>query len=280
MHGLKPRSLAQVQGALQAFILGDGGDRARALPLLSEGPGPSRDRRLDIYHHAYRARLQEALGTVYERTWAYLGDEEFATVAARHIEAHPSSSRNLRDYGAEFPRVAREAFPEDPEVAELAMMDWNLHVAFDAPNAGRLDHARLAVLGEEDWAGARLVLHPGASLAVFEWNVLALWRAIDEGKTPPAAQRLARPTAHLFWRGELASRFRSLEAAEYSALCDLAAGASFASICQRIPPEIAGAWLRTWMADELLSDVLVPGTDSGADLSCGREAPGRGRDRR
>ncbi|MBE0623106.1 MAG: putative DNA-binding domain-containing protein [Burkholderiales bacterium] len=250
-------TLRHLQDSLQTYLLGEAEERSRVLPLLEDGRGISRELRLHVYHHAYRARLREALGNVFERTWSYLGDVEFAAASTRHIEAHPSIWRNLRDYGADFPATLRATMPEDPEVAELATMDWNLHIAFDAPNAPLLDPAGLAALSEEDWTSAGFVLHPSVSMAIFEWNALEVWHAIDQKKTPPPARRLPQPMAHLFWRSALASRFRSLADAEYAALRDLAAGAAFAAICERVTPEQAGAWLRAWIADELLSGVVT-----------------------
>lgn len=259
MPGRYPVTLARIQDCLQTYLLGNGEDRGRILPRLRDGYGISRELRLDIYHNAYRARLQEALGSVFERTWTYVGDEEFAAAGARYIEAHPSTWRNLRDYGADFPTTLREAMPEDPEVAELAAMDWNLHLAFDAPNAPLIEHSGLAALSEEDWASTRFVFHPSVSMAVFEWNVLEVWHALDRERTPPVARRLERPMAHLFWRSELASRFRSLDDAEYTALRDLAARTPFAAICERVTPEQAGAWLRSWISEELLSGITGVG---------------------
>ncbi len=255
--------LAHIQERLQAYVLGPVEDSDRVAPLLRDGPGIPRELRLGIYHNAYRARLKEALEYVFERTWAYLGDESFDAACARFIEAHPSTSPNLRDYGAGFPGALREAMHEDPEVAELATMDWNLHVAFDAPDVALLDHAQLSALGEEDWASARFVFHPGMSIAVFEWNTLEIWHALDQERAPPAARRLERPVAHLFWRSRLASRFRSLDEAEFAALRDLVAGTPFAAVCERVPPEQAGAWLRGWIAEELLCGRNVrPPTDA------------------
>ena len=258
-------TLARIQESLQTYLLGAVQARDRMLPLLQDGYGIARELRLQIYHHAYRARLQEALGKVFERTWAYVGDEAFAAACTRFIEAHPSTWRNLRDYGADFPGVLRQIMPEDPEVAELASMDWKLHLAFDAPNVGLLGHSELATLAAEDWALARFEFHPSVSMAVCEWNAFELWHAIDQGKTPPPARKLAHPTALLFWRSELVSRFRSLDAAEQRALSDLAAGATFATICERVTPREAGAWLRTWIAEELLSGVIAGAAPASID---------------
>jgi hypothetical protein len=250
-------TLARLQTDLQAYILASPDDPGRVLAFLHGGSGIGRERRAGIYHGAYRARLREALESVFERTWAYVGDEEFAAATARYIEAHPSTFRNLRDYGADFPASLREAMPADPEVAELATMDWNLHTAFDAPDRPPLDPADLAQLDEDAWARARLVLHPGVSMAVFEWNVLHVWHALDQAATPPPASRLERPAGHLFWRSGLATRFRSLDDAEFHALRDIAAGETFAAVCERASLEQAGAWLRTWIRDELLTGICA-----------------------
>lgn len=250
--------LDALQAHLQSRILDGPDDRGDVLGIAAGGSGLSRERRLAIYRNAYRMRLEEALQSVFERTWAYVGDDEFAAAAARYVEAHPSTSRNLRDYGADFPASLSLAMPADPEVAELATMDWNLHRAFDAPDCTPLVPADLSGLDVDDWAEARLVFHPGVSMAVFAWNVARLWHALDEGVAPPQPTRLERPAGHLFWRGGLASRFRSVDDAEYGALRDLAAGAPFAAICARATPEQAGTWLRTWMQDELLAGVVAP----------------------
>lgn len=250
--------LDALQALLQYRILDSSGVHGDVLAIAAGGGGISRERRLAIYRNAYRMRLEEALQSVFERTWAYAGDDAFAAAAARYVEAHPSTSRNLRDYGAEFPASLSLAMPADPEVAELATMDWNLHRAFDAPDSTPLVPADLSGLDADDWASARLEFHPGVSMAVFEWNAAHLWHALDEGVTPPRPCRLERPAGHLFWRGGLASRFRSVDDAEYGALRDLAAGVTFAAICARTTPEQAGTWLRSWMQDELLVGVVAP----------------------
>ena len=47
---------------------------------------------------AYRARMHEALGEAYERTWTYIGDELFAQMAGAYLDAHPSTVANLRRF--------------------------------------------------------------------------------------------------------------------------------------------------------------------------------------
>jgi hypothetical protein len=260
MSGL---SLAEIQGRLKDYLLAAEDDPVPVLPLLATDYGLPGEKRLGIYHNAYRARLTEALEAVFERTWAYLGDQEFYELSAGYIEASPSAVSNLRDYGSTFPAYLAHHQPDDPEVAELAVMDWNLHIAFDAPDAASLLPAALGELGEEDWAVAGFSFQPGLSLAVFGWNVAEIWHAIDQGEVPPPAVRLGEPTAHVFWRQAQRSHFRSLPAAEFRMLACLHQGAGFAESCEQLSPHFsdlagqAGPWLYRWMADSMLSAIVL-----------------------
>lgn len=265
MSGL---SLAEIQGRLKDYVLAAEDDPVPVLPLLAGDYGLSGEQRLGIYHNAYRARLTEALEAVYERTWAYLGDQEFYQLSAGYIEASPSARPNLRDYGSTFPAYLAGHQPDDPEVAELAVMDWNLHIAFDSPNAPSLSPAALGELGEEDWAVAGFSFQPGLSLAVFGWNVAEVWHAIDQGEVPPPAAPLAEAVAHVFWRQEQRSRFRSLSPVEYRMLASLHQGAGFAESCERLSADFpdlaeqAGPWLYRWVMDGMLSAIVLPDDDS------------------
>lgn len=275
MSDLAPSSLVELQARLQDYVLGDGSDVDGVLSVVAGGatqtgdsaasfdnPGKGK-RRLNIYHGAYRSRLHEVLQSAFEHTWTYLGDEAFDAICARFIEAHSSRSANLRDYGGDFPRFLHQALPAAPEVAELATMDWRLHRAFDAPNADLLTSEQLAHVNEAQWESLGFVFHPSVSLALFEWNVLDIWHALDQGKSSPIAQRLEVPIGHLFWRYVQRGYFRSLGEGEYAALKGLIEGHSFARVCEELAHNYPntgietsiGTWLARWLADELLSAI-------------------------
>ena len=76
--------------------------------------------RLNIYRHAYRARLTEVMQDIFERTWAYLGDESFEQCAHIYIDLHPPDGRTLQGFGAAFPDWLVERFPEDADIADVA----------------------------------------------------------------------------------------------------------------------------------------------------------------
>lgn len=284
MSELAPSALVELQTRLQDYVLGNGSDLEGALFLVrgeatqagdspnnSLGDNPAKGkRRLNIYHNAYRARMHEVLNSAFEHTSTYLGDQAFDAICTRYIEAHPSYSSNLRDYGGDFPHFLSQALPADPEVAELATMEWRLHSAFDAPNADILTNDQLAVIDETQWESLGFVFHPSVSLALFEWSVLDIWHALDQGEPSPSTRRLDAPIGHLFWRRAQRSYFRTLSQDEYTALNGLIEGNGFAHVCEELSlnyPNAAietsiGTWLARWLADELLSAItLAPVSD-------------------
>lgn len=262
MSELIPGPLAKLQALMQQQVLDESAEYAGVLARLNSPPRATpAERGLDVYRHAYRARMREVLGSTFERTWAYLGDVEFDRLCLRYIVANPSTHPNLRNYGHRLAEFLRRELPADPEVAELATMDWNLHAAFDAPDASLLSADRLAVLSEADWAELGFDFHPAVSLAVFEWNVLEVWHALDQERQPPPVCRLEHPRGHLFWRKDLSAQFRSVGGDEFSALQALFDGEGFSRVCEALETahpqavEQTGYWLGRWIADGLLSGV-------------------------
>jgi hypothetical protein len=263
--------LVDLQERLQRYVLGDRTAVDEMLPLLEARRGSiPGERRLGIYHSAYRARLREALGTVFERTWAYLGDGAFDAQCTRQIAASRSTHPNLRDYGKTFPDLLRHTLADDPDVAELATMDWHIHTAFDAPDAAPLAADQMSTLGESEWTQVRFTFHPSVSIVLFDWNVLEVWHALDHGIRPPRARRLEVPLAHLFWRSALQVHFRTLEPAEHLILQRLIDGLRFADACEqaaRDNPDAVrqvGSWLGRWLADELLCGIATGPSYTGA----------------
>jgi hypothetical protein len=218
------------------------------------------DHRLHIYHNAYRVRLLENLKDAFEKTWAYLGDETFASSALAFLEANPPRHRNLRWHGADFPQWLAERFPNDQDIAELATIDWQLRHAFDGPDAAPLPPTALAELSPEQWESVGFAFAPTLSLAPLRYNSVGIWHALDQEQTPPGAETLPEPTWLLIWRKGWQPHFRTIRAVEHAALSQLHAGASFAQVCAALneqfsdqqATQVAAASLGTWLQDELI----------------------------
>ena len=225
-----------------------------------EGGRISVDHRLHIYHNAYRVRLLENLQDAFEKTWAYLGDETFESAALAFIEANSPRHRNLRWHGADFPQWLAGQFPRDPDIAELALIDWQLRHAFDGPNATPLQPADLAGLSAEDWASVGFRFAPTLFIAPLRFNSVSIWHALDQEQAPPVAEPLPEPAWLLIWRKGWQPHFRTIGAIEHAALVQLQDGAAFAEMCAALGEQfsdqeaasVAAESLRTWLQDELI----------------------------
>ena len=252
-----PHRLLDLQQSLQDFLVGQ---PSTIDTQLRRGAGIAVDRRLSIYHHAYRARLHETLADSYGHTRRYLGDDWFEREALAFVETHGSHHFSLRWYGADFADWLSQRWQDDGEIAELAALDWALRSAFDAADAQVLTMADLASLAPEAWADLRLELPPSYARLTQSFNTLALWQALDNDETPPVAQPLAKPVALLIWRRGHSPHFRSLGPLESQALDALASGRTFAETCANLAeaqPDLnaaaeMGMLLRRWVDEELL----------------------------
>lgn len=213
--------------------------------------------RLAVYHHAYRAQLLDCLRDTFERVWAWLGDTGFEAAARRYIESHPPDSWTLSAYGDEFDRTLSGLYPEDREVAELAWLDWSLRRAFDGCDATPV---AVDALSGIDWDHAILRIVPTLRMRSISTNCAAIWTALSEKNTAPAATRLHAPTALRVWRKEFAPHFRAVDSIEQHVLMMACDGATFAAICAAIAdrtdparaPEVAGTLLAGWLQDGLI----------------------------
>ena len=254
--------LTSLQQALQAHLLN--GDATVSGLIRPGGIGVAR--RLAIYHNAYRQRLLAALRDTFGHTLRYMGDTWFDAAAGQHIERHPSTHANLRDYGQGFEHTLAQQHPELGELPELACLDRGLRHAFDGADATPLTLADLAAVSPAQWAHIGFVLHPTFTRQRLHHNTLALWQALDDDRDPPPPLPLAEPGELLIWRRGHQPHFRSVSRWEAMALDALAEGLPFAQCLERVlqandaaaSTEVVGTLLRRWIEEELLVGI-TPG---------------------
>ncbi len=251
-------SLLALQSEFQDCIQGA---ETRFADRLATPPGGNGQRRMRVYHHAYRARLTGLLREIFAKTWAYVGDHAFETAIARYVEFHPSTSHSLDDYGVAFPDLLVRLFPTEADVSELAWLDWAMRRVFDGPDATPFDPAVLAALDADQWNHARFQLHPTLTIRTVTTNVGALWAGLDAG-SPLMPPPLEGPVAIRVWRKGLQPHFRTIETVEATALTSLRKGSTFAALCERLtrsgeaaPVERAAGLLGDWLQDELIVGV-------------------------
>lgn len=259
-------ALLALQSAFACHVLSSKCGSATVEASIACGHGISVQRRLDIYHHAYRARLVDALRDAFGHTATYLGDEWFDADALAFVQSHPSAESSLNNFGAGFAPWLRERYPCERDIAELAALDWALRRAFDGPDAMLLDLAALAAVPPEAWGRIGFAFVPTTTHLVLSHNTLALWHALDQGDAPTQAQALVEPSDVLIWRRGHQPHFRSLAAFESRVFTALRQGLSFAAVCERLAHALpaldvaveAGLLLRRWVDEALLCGVVEP----------------------
>lgn len=257
--------LAETQRRFFAHVTG-AEEEGAALSLPPEWDARMRAG-LEVYRNAYRARLIAALRVSYERVWTWVGDEAFDAAAAHHLILHPPASWTLDDAGRGFDVTLVELFPQDPEVAELAWLEWAMQSAFTAADSDALDAAafgaRTARFDEDDWAALRLGFAPSLVSCPIRTACAQIWHAIAEEGDAPDPVLLDQPAVLVVWREGLTPRFRVLDTEEATALGIMTNGGTLSDVCESLADTLgdeqaaaqAGAMLGRWISDGLVRTV-------------------------
>jgi hypothetical protein len=261
---MKP--LSELQHQFQSVVLNPLPSMSLAWVSASGRAAPALQ--ISVYSHAYRTRLLEVMSKDFSACHQAIGDDDFAALVAAYIEAHPSRYFNIRDFGAHFAEfIARHSVHETwPWLTQLAGFEWTLNSAFDAADAPVLTEQSLAQIEPASWPQLRFTTHPSLQVVHVTWNIAEMWKSL-KSETPDSVQVSPQPTSSwLIWRDNLVTRFRSLLADEAQALACLRAGGDFDAICRALldfhadneVPLRAATLLKTWLAQGLLSDVILP----------------------
>jgi hypothetical protein len=245
--------LAALQQQFCAWLREPDDDRARAMAsALRVGPA------IVVYQNNYRVSLVDALRETHKRCAAWLGDDAFAAAAAHHIDAHPPRDWTIDAYGSTFHATLRDLWPDDPEVAELALIDRAVGDAFVAADAVPIAASALAGV---DWDHAVIHLVPSLRLLSLRSNADALWLALVAEEPAPAVTISDAPGTVMVWRQGFEPVMRRADATETLMVERALAGVSFAQICEELassgdPAEAvtrAGTVLGRWLGEALVA---------------------------
>ena len=259
-------TLAQVQRRVADYILDlpvpSGSELASH--WVRETPGATATQRLGIYHHAYRSRLAEVLADSFAKTQLYMGSDTFDAEATGFAVSQPPATRSLGRYGAGFPAYLATRYPDNPELHELAQLDWDLRSRFDGPDIATLsaESAQAAAGGTAPaWLHWRDPLHPSLTLRRVTTNVTQLWRAMDADASVPEVHQYSVAQSVAVWRKGLQPHFQTLEADESAFLHCLMAGHSIDQAASLLTatavltdPQRLGRWLKGWLSEGVLRD--------------------------
>lgn len=238
-------SLLALQQNFRAWLTSEAGEVAARFGERAR-PG------LGVYLNNYRAQLLACLSASYPILRAWIGDTAFEGAAARHIDNVPPHAWTLDAYGLDFPETLETLYPADPEIAELARLERELAAAFVGRDAAPVVPADLADI---DWDTATIHFVPTFALLPVTTNVAAIWSAISSDEAPPPAARLPEPANLAIWRHGLTPKFRTIPPAEADAMRHVREGGTFAALCDKQGPTMAGSFLGQWLSEGLISRI-------------------------
>lgn len=260
-------SLANLQRALQASVLHGDGTPA-VIDAIVTSPAADATQRLGIYLHAYRARLLEVLGNDHPGLRSMTGSETFERLGNAYIDATPSTQFNVRWYGGALARFLR-GMPDEPShlaFAAMAELEWAMGLAFDAEFQTIVEARAMAAIDAASWPTLGLRLQSSLQRFSLEFNAPEIRLAVDQGKPVPAVQAWHPPQAWIVWRKDSRVRYRRLDEDEAAAIDAIAAGASFAQVCELLcayqPVDAvalrAAGLFRAWIDDQWVAALLQP----------------------
>lgn len=258
-------SLVSIQCDLQRSIL-DGDDTI--LASLAEGAKTRNSTLLQVYRNAYVMRLVDVVRSDHPMLHAYLGDAVFDDMARAYVAAHPSQHPNARWFSQHLARFlqANGPYADHVQIAELAAIECQLNLAFDAACGPRAARDGLSAVALDDWANLLLTPHPSARRLDVVSNAFAIWSALQRDATPPAPQHGIQPRPLLVWRSALTPRIRDMSLMEAQLWDAMAAGASFGRLCEllaeKVGPDVApgnaAGQLAAWLDAGLIATARPP----------------------
>lgn len=215
---------------------------------------------LDVYQNNYRAQLRACLRGAYPITLEWLGWTTFNDAADCHISSCHPTSWTLDAYPFGFDETLKARFPADPEVHELAQLEWALGEAFISRDASPVSHERLVDI---DWDSAVIRFAPSLAIHRFHTNAPEIWSALKQGTPSPSPLLRKEQGALIVWRSAERSQFRTLDVGEAEALQAAGAGSRFGDLCGRFVASdgtegaiaLIGGWLGRWIADGLVTGI-------------------------
>ncbi len=222
--------------------------------------GPAFARGLQAYQANAGALAERALAAAFPTVQQLVGDESFAALARALWQARPPLQGDMARWGAALPGFMADAeqLAEEPYLADVARLDWAVHLAQTAADATAPVQG-LALLGQHDPGALTLRAQPGTGLVSSPHPVLSIWQAHrstapDRFDAVRAAFAAQQGEGALVWRRGWAVEAAALSPAELRFTASLLQGASLGvALAQAGPALDFEAWLiqalqRGWLA--------------------------------
>lgn len=246
-------TLAELQRDFRDWLTQSSPESAQHLDPRA-GPG------MTVYQNNYRAQLVGVLEASYPLLHAWLGSTLFREAAIRHIDSRPPQGWTLDAYGADFEVTLIGMLPDNPDVHELAWIEWSLSESFVAADAPVMSDVALANV---DWNLARLQLTPSLRQRLLTTNAPALWSALQQQTDVPESEMLDAPCGVVTWRQGYTCQLKQIDAVERDALLMLRDDPRFSTLCDALVARLgedagiarAGELLASWIAADIVTAI-------------------------
>lgn len=249
-------NLADLQQAFQSAVL----DLSVTTPdFIINTKTASSNNRFKVYTDAYRLRLVDAMKSDYPALNEYLGEVAFDVLGRAYIDVSPSDQFSVRWFGRHLPNFLETTLPYKGRhfLKELAIFEWALSEAFDAPESNSVDYKCLATIEPTVWPSLQIQFHPSLRRINLHWNAPQVWQASNQKKSLPLCEMNSTIQAWIIWRQNLKVLFRSLNMPQAFALDTFMQGHCFSEVCTGLTQWMdeeqvvinAAGYLNAWLHD-------------------------------
>ena len=245
------KTLAELQSHFFHAVINNSDEMTKEVKQQGE---MTANERVAIYVDGYRLRLIEALQDSYPALHTLMGDDDFESLCLEYIDHFPSQHFSIRYFGrhlAEF-LCENQNYENSELLQEMAQFEWALRGAFDSQDQLVLNLSDLSQIAPEQWSELTFYLHPSIQILHLNWNVLSLWKAIEQEADPQSPEQTPTPVNWIIWRPELETHFRSMTNEEAEGFDLMKQGKSFGELCESMTrvhkPEDAATQAATFLA--------------------------------
>lgn len=244
-------------------------------PAFGPAGGATGVERIGIYRRTIATNYRNALGATYPVVRRLVGTPFFDAAVDAYVEAHPSRSGDLNEYGATFGEFLGGYNPASdlPYLPDVARLEWAIdeaNRAADFPASPDDVLRELAAVPAEQLPTLRVRIHPSFRLIASSFPVLRIWQVHQpdhvgdlrvDFNTRPDRLRIRRK------RGGVA--LERIDAGEFAWLAALAGGATLAAAIELTQDADAafdlGAALHRCIGDGTITGTIDP---PPSDVSC------------
>lgn len=242
------------------------GDKEPFLSEIEEGGKIGPEQRLEIYAHAYKARLVETLAEDFPVLHSMIGDDMFEEICLGYIDCYPSTHPSLRYLGQHMTKYLRETMPyaEILPAIEMAEFEWAFNDVFDAPDRDSVTVEQVSEVPPAAWTTLRIHLQPSFRMNRFKWNTPAVWSTVSDEKddSPFSAQEYPVHSHCIQWKSDLKCFFRTVEDDEARLLELAVQNKNFPELCEALLEQYgehasmrAAELFRGWVMEGLVSEL-------------------------